>query len=202
MKRSSFVRIPVAVAVGVGVLIITLLPAAAVAGTHRHRDAAGDLYAYSVSPDGVAAPRRRDGDIAWSRVVYRPRALVMTMRMYRLDRDVASWGASYQIRTSKGEDRNVELTARPGRRTSVKMFELSGGDLVAVRCAISKRVSYRYDRIRVRVPVRCLDRPRWVRVGLGLTGTTRSGGIYLDDANISGSGTGTGLVAGPRVRRG
>lgn len=194
MRRT--VVLPLALAIAVA-----LVPSVAGAATYRHRDASADVYAYTGGPQGTVVPSRTDGDVTWTKVSYRRHALLVTVRAAALDRQVTSWGTSYRIHTSKGPDRHIELTARPGRKTRVNLAKLTSAGLVAVRCHVARRVSYAYDVIRIRVPAHCLGRPRALRVAIGLTGTT-SADTYRDDANLTGGSVYDPFVYGPVVRRG
>jgi hypothetical protein len=160
-----------------GLAVMMALPATAAFGqTTIHRDAAHDVMKFNARGGGVAAPRNKTADIVRVRFTHTNQRAVATMRL----RDYGGrWEYTGFIKTPA---RNF-FVGGEGHHAR-KFFALFRGieDPILVPCdGMSSKVDRAKNTFRVSVPAECLDRPRWVRMGLLYGVHTRDGGGFFDD---------------------
>lgn len=180
--------------------LAVLAPIPAFAGTTQHQDATGDVVqadAASTSPDDTTpVPDRRSGDIRGFYATHGKRAVTASMGFVDLSRQEEMVTPVFRFRSDKGR-RDVVLVTNTGRGTFSVMLRGNGKQ---VKCRIRTTVSFQTDKVRVRIPRKCFDNPRWVQAGGGIyEGNDQT--VFLDDAyrNI---GVGNDLrLGGPRLRR-
>jgi hypothetical protein len=160
-----------------GVALVMALPATAAFGqTAIHHDPAHDVIkSNSMGEDLAAVPRNKTADIVRVRFTHTDRRAVTTMRL----RDYGGrWNYNGLIKTPT---RNFVVFGR-GRHAR-KHFILFKGieDPIHVPCdGLSSKVDRAKNTFRVSVPTDCLNRPRWVRMGL-LYYTHPRKDVYLAD---------------------
>jgi len=166
--------------VGVGgVAMMMALPATAAVGqTTIHHDAAHDVIkSNAMETRSVAAPGNKTADIVRVRFSHTNWRAVTTMRL----RDYGGrWNYTGLIKT---KTRNF-LVFGSGHHAR-KRFVLAKGieDPSPVPCdGISSKVDRAKNTFRVSVPVNCLNRPRWVRMGLLYYVHAHDGGYLADDS--------------------
>jgi hypothetical protein len=159
-------RLLLATAVAAGAIASTIAPANA--QTVRHLDASHDVVRFGAadtSPDGTAAPGRRQGDITWVRATYARHSLFVSMRFRSLSPTDRRQLHYFSIRTSAGKER--EALVDSGKKYPAGKAVLTTRDSGYLHCRIGHRVSYRHAIVTVTIPSRCLGNARWVRVAYG-----------------------------------
>jgi hypothetical protein len=166
--------------VGVGgVAMMMALPATAAFGqTAIHHDAAHDVIkSNAMETHSDPAPRNKTADIVRVRFTHTNRRAVTTMRL----RDYGGrWNYTGLIKT---KTRNFVVLGS-GHHARKRFFLTRGiEDPILVPCdGISSKVNRVKNTFRVSVPVNCLNRPRWVRMGLFYYVHARDGGYLGDDS--------------------
>jgi hypothetical protein len=171
------------VAVAAGVLLATM--GTTDAQTVRAPDVRGDVAQVDIVSDAVTqVPHQVDGDITGSRFSY-GREVVAVVHFADLRRTGTNRKDVLQIRTDEGLRRDVDLDAEPGDWAGVTT--MTGARGARVTCpGIEHRIDYTTNTVTVRVPVRCLSTPRWVRLGFAAavlrTSDVAPASITSDDA--------------------
>ena len=163
-----------------GVALMMAFPATAAFGqTAIHHDAAHDVIKtnFMTGEGSVAVPRNKTADIVGVRFTHTNRRAVTTMRL----RDYGGrWVYNGLIKT---QTRNFVVAGRG--HDARKQFVLLKGieDPILVPCdGISSKVDRVKNTFRVSVPTDCLNRPRWVRMGLLYYVHAHNGRFLADDS--------------------
>jgi hypothetical protein len=197
-----------AVLAGAATLTLTGL-SPATAARWAHDDALGDVQSVTDTFDPgtgeghtgepTSAPDNTDTDV--DRVSLRHSSNRVVLHLDLRNITVNSGIAVYDIRT---DVRNYSVMQRLGTDRSFPAFDISRANGNRVRCAgVERSVDRAANRATLSIPRRCLDRPRWVRVGTGAAKfkeTETSFTVLLDDA-VRDAGTTDDLALSPRVRR-
>ena len=175
------------VRVAVPTLLVALVawPASAYAAVLVHRDPVGDV---ALSPVGtnayIPAPNQVQGDITATRVVHGRRAIWIHIRLRELD---TTGNGNFHVVSilTPSRTRTIEVDAFPGHWEGRASVTDAHGR--AAVCAVTHRIDYIRNRVLMRVPRKCLGKPRWIRVGIR---TTVAGTLYVyaDDARSTGLG--------------
>jgi hypothetical protein len=165
-------------------LLAALLLCAGLAGPAQaeryiHHDPGHDVRAVTFTGDGglVRAPHRRQGDYVKVKIWHQVKYVRVVGKFRRLDRVGAGLSQVVSIRTPGGEVRSFQVVAGPG------MWRGVDDDADGQHCVVGHKVNYRRDRFSMRISRACLDRPRWVRVGVGFVSFNRRG-FFADDAQL------------------
>ena len=165
----------------VAALLTGGLTGPAQAERYIHRDPAKDVRKValmSMDDDGyVRAPRRRQGDYVKVKMWHQVRAVRVVGKFRKLDREGNGVIQIVTIRTPDGAERSFSVLAGPGFWKGVD------DDEEGTNCVIGHRVNYRKNRFSMRISRACLDRPRWVRVGVGFI-TINDKAVFADDAQL------------------
>src|SRR4051794_12600750 len=178
-----------------------IVPTTASADSYVRSDPSGDVVKAVFDPDGtVRQPGRKDGDIVASGVSHGPRRVHVALRM----RDIGRSGGRETISASrfrrKKRVREVTLTADPrSGQGHVNVYNRRGNN--APCRGVRWSISYPDDLVTLSIPRRCLGRPGWVRVGMGVANLVgHEPDLYSDDAMTNGVDHDP-VVYGPRVYR-
>lgn len=188
---------------GAAALTITGMSPAS-AANWGHDDAVGDVQSQTETFEGdegeqTSAPDNTDTDVTRVSVSHRSHRVVLETAL----RDVTanSGVVVYDIRTG---DRRYSVLQRLGTDRTWPAFDLSRANGDHVRCpGVERSVDRAANSATLNLPRRCLGRPRWVRVGVGVakvdaateTTFTLLGDDAMQDAVISDD-----LALSPRVR--
>ncbi len=157
------------------VLVTALTSGAADAGELRYHDATGDVQTLDAAsglldPDGrpVTDPSVTDGDIESVFVHYRAGRLVIRADYRELarrrDTQLTFTG---EITSGRHRRWGYVVTTTPGRYAGHDELVTLRGPHHGRSCEIGHTFDYARNFTRVSVPLRCLGRPRWVRVSVG-----------------------------------
>ena len=191
----------------VGGIALTLSGAGpASAATWVNDDNTADVESFSWNDETeeevgpTPAPESTDTDITRVSVKHQGRRVVLTTEL--VDITEQSGVMQYEVRTGA---RNFYIMQRLGTDRSFPGFMMMRGNGNPVRCSgLSRGVDRTLETSMVSIPRRCLDRPRWVRVGAGAVGfveTETSGAQFFDDGLRDGPAQEL-LALSPRVYRG
>ncbi|GAA1942545.1 hypothetical protein [Nocardioides marmoribigeumensis] len=163
------------------VLLTAGLSAPASAERYIHHDPAHDVRKVSVMSMGndgfVRAPHRKQGDYVKVKIWHQVRAVRVVGKFRRLDRVGQGLIQIVSIRTPDGSERTFQVFAGPG------MWKGVDSDEAGENCVVGHHVNYRRDRFSMRISRSCLDRPRWVKVGVGFITLNRRD-LTADDAQL------------------
>jgi hypothetical protein len=183
-------------------------PQAASAEGLRRTDPRRDVVAVEIDAgpnhEHVATvnERRKHGDIVSMRVRHRDRRVVVRL-LFRRVADKREIGTEIGIRT---EDARYVVNVSSIGEHDIHVFILNLTENLSIQCAnLGTRMSTERSVFRASIPRRCLDRPRWVRVGASTRTRARSADLHYDDALHRGrddSDFHFGPTLGPRLRRG
>jgi hypothetical protein len=200
MSRTAALRFAALVAP-----LALLLPTASHAETVVTEDAAGDARAWTDYQEFqyVPAPDEAAVDVIRSAAAYVPSRLSVAVHFRDLEVRVRH-ETLVRVWTPRGAF-DVTAERRSARRTTVSLAR-QGGD--AVRCrGLSAAYDGAADTVAISVPARCIDAPRWVRLGVKATATPRPyadnpGTVFFlaDDGHRDGLGENS-IGKGPRIRR-
>jgi len=181
-------------AIVAGVLgVLGALATAAPASADRviHRDARHDVMKVDFSSGDaelVPAPHAPAGDVTRAMIDHRYRRVVLKLRYAELERRGFRFELA-ELSTSGGGHFVVFLdTAKDlgwqGRVGLVDLTDATDLDLNVWRpCrGLWHEVDYEQNTVKLSVPRRCLDNPRWIRAGIGGNAVLGVRGIYVDDA--------------------
>lgn len=175
---------------------VALAPLTAYAGTLSTVDASGDVVG-SGSP--AVVPTQANGDITRTVVKHTRRGLQVTV----VARDLSPTGeleTLVAVQTNHGY-RRLELLATPGHYAGKLVVRTGSGQKVSCGRA-SAKISYTANTEVIKVPSRCLGKPRWVRVGIGMvTSPDNFHSGFADDARTHGTVSGEDPVLSPRIYR-
>jgi hypothetical protein len=160
--------------------------ATAQADVLRHRDAVGDVARAPVGSASYSpAPKQVAGDILATRVVHGRRAVRVQIRLRELTTTGNGNFHLVSVKTPR-RTRNVELDAFPDHWEGRTTF--TGGQGRPRPCAVTHRIDYDRNLVRIRIPHSCLGRAAWVRVGIR---SSVAGALYVyaDDARRSKPGS-------------
>jgi hypothetical protein len=183
-----------------------VLPAAAHAETVVTEDATGDARAWTDYQEFqyVPAPDEASVDVIRTAAAFGERRLSVAVHFRDLEVRVRH-ETLVRVWTPRGAF-DVTAERRSARRTTVSLAR-QGGD--AVRCrGLSAAYDGAADTVAMSVPARCIDAPRWVRLGVKATATPRlyaddPGTVFFlaDDGHRDGLGEKS-IGKGPRIHRG
>jgi hypothetical protein len=164
------------------VLLTGGLTGPAQAERYIHRDRAKDVRKValmSMDDDGyVRAPRRKQGDYVKVKIWHQVRAVRVVGKFRKLDREGRGVIQIVTIKTPDGREQSFSVFAGPGFWKGVD------DDEEGTNCVIGHRVNYRKNRFSMRISRSCLDRPRWVRVGVGFI-TLNDKAVFADDSQLA-----------------
>ncbi len=197
----SFRQVAVATTLAAGTV---LAAAPAQAASYSARDAGGDVLKNDNRVFGDeyrAAPRHRNADARWVKVRHGAHRLHVNIGTADLRRVGRSLDARVHIKTpTSAYTANASLYRTRGEyRQGTEL-----GQDYEVECrGLSSRFDVDRNVIRLVVPNRCLEDPRFVRVGVQLYNSVRRY-TYTDDAQLDGRLRPSGEHAkySPRVHRG
>ncbi len=159
----------------------------------RTTDPVGDMIVMDdMAGTTTPAPHATDGDIKRVTVRYRVRALSLRVRFVDLRRTGQSLGIKGLIRVKGGAEWPFVAGGRPGDWKGTA--SLLKPDFKTASCNAGFRIEYDDNVMVLRIPSRCLKKPRWVRLSFGSIHRDNDGRIYLDEAFNGGWS--------PRVHRG
>ena len=143
------------------------------------RDPARDIRKanlFSPTDEGfVRAPHRKQGDYVKVKIWHQVKHVRVVGKFRQLDRRGTGLTQIVSIRTPGGHERAFAVYAGPG------LWEgMTEGD---ENCVVGYRVNFERDRFSMRISRACLDRPRWVRVGVGIITGNRSA-VFADDSQL------------------
>ena len=183
-----------------------VLPAAAHAETVVTEDATGDARAWTDYQEFqyVPAPDEASVDVIRTAAAYVPSRLSVAVHFRDLEVRVRH-ETLVRVWTPRGAF-DVTAERRSALRATVSLAR-QGGD--AVRCrGLSAAYDGAADTVAISVPARCIDAPRWVRLGVKATATPRlyaddPGTVFFlaDDGHRDGLGEKS-IGKGPRIHRG
>jgi hypothetical protein len=178
--------------------LAVLVPSQAYAGSYVRPDATGDVSSQTDDGPYVRTPSRVEGDVRTSGVSYAGRRVTVAIGFAQLTQTTEITGHLLRLRTNKGKVRDVTVIAGPGQWAG--RTQLTKGNGNRVRCALGHRIDYVADRVTVSIPRKCLGKPRWVRVGIGVV-SVQDEVFFADDAATNGV-LRANPILGPIVRRG
>ncbi len=192
-------RIPAGLVTAMALALVPL--GAAHAGEYVDTDQRGDVHEFSEADDLVPAPAVVNGDVVRSRVAHTSRSVALRVKFRELTRSGQFRFDFIRLVTNEGVRRDVHVQAG-GQSSWQGKHEMSKSTGEPVRCrALSHFIDYDTNVVFIRVPRRCLQNPRWVKVGMGAV-WVRSQHLYVDDAFLDGSVDERNPVLSPRVWRG
>jgi hypothetical protein len=165
------------------VLAVALLSAGlagpAEAERYIHRDPARDVRKvniFSTTDEGlVRAPHRKQGDYVKVKIWHQVKHVRVVGKFRQLERKGAGLTQIVSIRTPGGHERAFAVYSGPGLWKG-----MTEGD---ENCVVGHRVNFERDRFSMRISRACLDRPRWVRVGVGVI-TGNDSAVFADDSQL------------------
>jgi hypothetical protein len=158
----------------------------------RTPDPAGDMVVTDdMTGTTSAAPNATVGDIKRASVRYRVRALSLRVRFEDLRRTGQGLAIKGGIRVKGGAVWPFVAGGEPGHWKGTA--SLSNPNFRKVSCHLRFHINYDDNVMMLRIPSRCLKKPRWVRLSFGSIHRDNHDKIYEDEA-FSGSWS-------PRVRR-
>ena len=183
--HTTVVRRRGAVRNALGLLAAVLLTAGltgpAQAERYIHHDGARDVRKVDVMTMGddgfIRAPHRKQGDYVKVKIWHQVRAVRVVGKFRRLDRVGQGLAQFVAISTPGGHEYSYQVFAGPG------MWKGVDSDEEGVNCVVGHHVNYRRNRFSMRISRACLDRPRWVRVGVGFISINRRD-LAADDAQL------------------
>lgn len=178
--------------------LAVLVPTQAHAGSYVRPDATGDVSSQTGDGPYVRTPSRVEGDVRTSGVSYAGRRVTVAIGFAQLTQTTEVTGHLFRLRTNKGKVRDVSVLAGPGQWAGRTQMTKRNGK--RVRCALGSRIDYAIDRVNVSIPRKCLGKPRWVRVGIGVV-SLENDVFFADDALTNGV-LRANPIFGPIVRRG
>ena len=161
----------------------TLTPAS-YADRMVHRDARHDVMRLTQNDDLVPAPHVRDPDVLRVKVAHRQHRLSIVLHFAAL-RHHRSRLHIATIRTDHGRFYELDAQTSASGRDRVQLTGFGNEDGPIACPRIRYRVGFRRDVVRASVPRRCLETPRWMKVGTGVIRVDRSRGdetLFADDA--------------------
>jgi hypothetical protein len=185
---------------------VALVPAAALADTKSHRDAAGDVRSVAYDPathntvdsPSTAEPAAKLGDITKVKVSHGSTSIKFVIRY----RDLAKAG-SEQIHeigiASPNGVRYVFVDAGPGHWKG-RTLMTKANFKKKVSCHISRHIDYGDNILTVKVPRSCLGHPKVVRVGIE-SFIAYGSKMFYDQAYRTGGEFTDLLQASPRIHR-
>ncbi|HSJ19223.1 MAG TPA: hypothetical protein VK964_01495 [Nocardioidaceae bacterium] len=185
-------------AVAAGLTLAAAGPA--VAQSHTHLDARGDVTAYSMQTEEEApAPNVKNGDIVRTALHHRQHRIAVRIKFVDLRR-VGFRGDGIRVVTNEGVRREVTTFASPGMwRGEAEMMRPNGNP---VDCDIKLGMDYDKNVVTVSFPRKCVSDPRWVRIGVGsFWAQMEAEKAFMDDAQRDGK-VYENLRLSPRLKRG
>lgn len=144
-------------------------------------------------------PAYRAADITTAVFSYtRERVAVgITLRQYAAGRWI--WSEVIQSSPSLVYFVIVTTSHRGGLRLLLRRSDQVGEETITTCPGMSVRIRPIRNTIRVSVPATCLDKPQWVRVGLGYFRPVSEGSGYVDDSLTKGTRRSGGQTWTPRL---
>ena len=182
---------------------VALIPTAANANTYRHTDAASDVVALSGSSGTVTPqPDRANGDVIGSSVRHTNRKIIAQMTFRDLANADGFNGYAFSIKSNKVR-RDVTVVGAAGIPSQVVVTKANGKKVSG--CKVKRNIDLVAKSVTVKVPRKCLDNPKWVKVGMAtvfMTGFAPTDTQYADDAQFSGPiQPKSPLTYSPKIRR-
>lgn len=189
------------------VAMVMLVPTAAQAKSYSHVDPTGDVVSFvGQSETPTPAPDRASGDIVGSSVKHKAKKVIVRVQYRDLVAGDDVTLHIFEFKTSAMR-REVMFFAGSVFGSGGSKAKLTKPDGTKVPCKVARRIDYSLHTVTVKVPRSCLDRPKWVQVGMGTAVVTSFGGApadtttFVDDAMTNGTIAGRGPRLGPKVFR-
>ena len=151
-----------AVAVGAAVAVLPVAAPSAIAADLTLIDARHDMWVIeegSTEPD--PAPGARIGDFVRTTFRHEDRLVVIKSSFLELTRTGKRLTVWVDMRDQNGTKTTVGVRASPGNRAGqTLLFTSQGRD---IPCNVRHRINYERNVVRLVIPRRCLDRPRWLQ---------------------------------------
>ena len=147
----------------------------------RTTDPVGDMIVMDdVAGSTTPASHATDGDIKRVTVRYRVRALSLRVRFVDLRRTGQGLSIKGLIRVKGGAEWPFVAGGGPGQwKGSASLLK---PNFQKASCNLRFHIEYDDNVMVLRIPSRCLKKPRWVRLDFGSIHRDNRGKIYLDDA--------------------
>lgn len=146
--------------------LVVAATSTSVAETATDRDPRHDVVRYS--ENGVKdVPRHANGDIVRHRIRYSDHRITSVIRFAELHHNApVSWiGVPIMWPAGDGERGHGELEVEVRRSGPAQgKASFGGGD---ADCPVRSVIRYKLNRVRLSMPARCLDTPRWIRAWVG-----------------------------------
>jgi hypothetical protein len=146
-----------------GVVVTALLGAAPVTAAELTlQDARHDMWVIeegSTQPD--PAPAARIGDVLRTTFRHEDHFVVITSSFLELRRTGQRFTVWVNMRDQKGTETTAGIRTSPHNRYGRALLFTSRGE--DIPCNVRHRVNYKRDLVRIAIPRRCLDTPRWLK---------------------------------------
>ena len=168
-----------------GAVLVTALVATGAGAAHgqelSYADGASDVHLIQADDSTTLHGDMVNTDVTTVLVDHRNRRLKARFGFTDLARTGQGFVTLLQVRTSEGRRFNVVVVATPGGwRGQPVLQTLNGKEL---ECASLRRaIDYDANTVKVSMGTDCLDRPRWVQVGLLALSSPTADTFYIDDA--------------------
>jgi hypothetical protein len=156
---------------------VAVLPTAAFGQTLRHTDRARDVVKVNTR-NGTHAPAgtNKTADLVHLRFTHSRFRVIAKIRLRDCCGDWVYYG---RIETPTSEY-TMHAQGGPGFKTRFEL-RFTNSEFGLVCDGLSAKVRPAKNTLRVSVPRMCLDRPRWVRMGVGFVVFTSGSNVFYDD---------------------
>jgi hypothetical protein len=161
--------------------LVAATPAPAQVRTVDDPDTVGDVITFNDDDAAVPAPERTLNDVSNTTLTHGARRVAIKVDYVDLKKRA---GGDYQslfivMKTNEGVRRYVSVKARRGHWSGD--VETYNGQSEEVRCPVRHSIDYEVNVMRLTLPRRCVNNPRWVtfRVSASAQGDD---GYFADDA--------------------
>jgi len=168
-----------------------LLAPAAHAATVDLTDDSGDVMTATLQQNGDIRYNREhgeEGDIVFARVQHTATQLVVYMRYLKLSVPTQDAGFEYRLEGNNGSHAYIDLETRHAKPQGTVSIASERR-----RCRTAHKVNYAADSVSARIPRRCLNKAKYVRVAhvsYRARETDSSFKVYYDDAMRNGGNLG------------
>jgi hypothetical protein len=154
-------------------LVVPATASGAAAQAVRLTDPRGDSQMLDESYEWQRYDGRSPADLTRVNVAHRAKAVVVRARYVDLPRSGQAFQLVAEIRAEGRRSSAPALVVRQAKRWKGRSF-ISDGRGAPWRCGVGHRIDYGRDTVMLRVPRRCLDDPRWVRVRVTTAWSSRT----------------------------